>query len=510
MKKLVLLFSVFLLLSCSATKQSSATKKDDGLIQITVIQLNDVYEIAPLGGGLYGGLSRVAHVRDSLIALNPNTYTVMAGDFLNPSLIGTLKMDGERIAGKQMIEALNAMGLDLTTFGNHEFDIDQSELQKRINESNFFWTSANVKEVSESGTALFRKQNDFAEFPLKETHVATFADADGTVVNVGFASVTIDSNPQDFVAYENVNTAMTRALADLKPRTDFVLGLTHLTVDQDKQLAATFPDLRFIMGGHEHNNMLVSQGNTQIAKADANAKTIYIHNLVYNKNTGDLKINSTLLPIDNTINSQAKTYAVINKWQEILQTKVKEVIPNPDQVIYTATTPLDGTDSASRGVQTNLGALITTAMANAYNPRMDAAIVNGGSIRIDDQLSGDITSMDIFRVLPFGGSILKIDITGALLVEVLDYSLTKRGTGAYLQRYNIDRNENGNWELGGYVIDSESTYKVAFSDFLLKGYDIPFLTPENPGILGVYEPDSTELAGDIRRAIVSYISRLAN
>ncbi len=508
MKHLLLLFSCIVLLGCSATKQNTALKTDDGIIAITIIQLNDVYEIAPLGGGLYGGLARVAHVRDSLLNLNPNTYTVMAGDFLNPSLIGTLKLDGKRIAGKQMVETLNAMGLDLTTFGNHEFDIGQEALQERVNESNFFWTSANVKQNTENGTSAFNKQNDLGNVPLKETHIATFTDADGTTLNLGFASVTINSNPQDFVAYEDVNTAMSRALSKLEPKADLIFGLTHLKVSDDKALASKFSSLRFIMGGHEHNNMIVSAGKTKIAKADANAKTIYIHKLVYNKNTDNLDITSTLFPIDNTIADQPETLAVVSKWQQILDAKVKEVIANPNQVIYTANTPLDGTDSASRAVQTNLGGIITSAMVNAFNPKLDAALVNGGSIRIDDQLAGDITSMDIFRVLPFGGSIVKVDITGSLLIQALDYSISKRGTGAYLQRNNIDRNSEGSWELGGIPIDPEAIYKVAMSDFLLKGYDIPFLKTDNPGVLGVYNPDQHELAYDIRKAIITYLNSI--
>lgn len=506
MKTFYTLLLTSFLFACGAGKQTTAPK-DDGLITIKIIQLNDVYEIAPLGGGLYGGLARVAHVRDSILTVNPNTYTVMAGDFLNPSLIGTLKYKGERIAGRQMVEVLNALGMDLVTFGNHEFDQGKEALQNRINESNFFWTSANVMENSEEGIKPFSKQNDLANIPLKKTHIATFKDADGTLINVGFAGVTINSNPQDFVVYQDVTSSMQEALNDLGPKTDFVLGLTHLKVSDDKKLATDFPTLKFIMGGHEHNSMLVNAGSTKIAKADANAKTIYVHTLSYNKNSGELRVASELFPIDNSIKDQPKTAAVINKWQDILEAKVKEVVPNPDQVIYTANVPLDGTDSASRGVQTNLGGIITTAMAAAFKPKVDAALVNGGSIRIDDQLSGDITSLDVFRVLPFGGGILKVDISGDLLIQVLDFSILKRGTGAYLQRFNIDKNSIGSWEIGNKAIDPEAIYKVAFSDFLLKGYDIPFLTPDNPGVLGIYEPAPHELAFDIRKAIVYYLSR---
>jgi 5'-nucleotidase/UDP-sugar diphosphatase len=83
------------------------------------------------------GLARVATLRQELLAENPNTFTVLAGDFLSPSALGTARVDGERLAGKQMVSVLNQMGLDYVTFGNHEFDISEAALRDRIAESTF-------------------------------------------------------------------------------------------------------------------------------------------------------------------------------------------------------------------------------------------------------------------------------------------------------------------------------------------------------------------------------------
>src|SRR5690554_4159925 len=125
--------------------------KGAGAITLKFIQINDVYEIAPLNGGEYGGLARVAYVRDSIKEKFPNTYLFLAGDFLSPSLLGTIKVNGETLKGKQMIEVLNAMDIDLVTFGNHEFDLGEKDLQQRLNESQFSWTSANVRHVTTKG-----------------------------------------------------------------------------------------------------------------------------------------------------------------------------------------------------------------------------------------------------------------------------------------------------------------------------------------------------------------------
>jgi 5'-nucleotidase/UDP-sugar diphosphatase len=51
----------------------------------------------------------------------------------------------------------------------------------------------------------------------------------------------------------------------------------------DKRIAKLIPNLPLIMGGHEHTNSLNFVGNVQISKADANAKTVYIHRISFDK-----------------------------------------------------------------------------------------------------------------------------------------------------------------------------------------------------------------------------------
>jgi len=508
MKKFVFITACisFLFIGCKSSQ--SISSKDDGVISFKIIQLNDVYEIAPLSGGQYGGMARVAHIRDSVQQLDPNTYMVLAGDFLNPSLLGTIKYNGERIYGKQMVEVMNAMNFDLVTFGNHEFDVTEEGLQKRLNESNFPWITANVRHIIANDTVPFEYTRNSEIIPVPDTFTLYPQDKDGTKIEVGFVSVTIPSNPQPFVYYGDIFKESKRAYSDIKSKADIVLGLTHVSIDQDKEISNQNPGIAFIMGGHEHNNMLVESRNAKITKADANAKTVYIHTFSYNKKTKKLDIDSELLTVDNKIASKPSVEVIVEKWTNILETEIKQVISNPNEIIYNANPPLDGTDSSNRSKQTNLGEIITNAMALSFTSNVDAGLVNGGSIRIDDMMEGNITSMDVFRVLPFGGGVLKVNITGSLLKEVLDYSVSKSGTGAYLQRYNISKNPEEQWIVGSSLLDENNTYTVAFSDFLLKGYDIPFLTPDNKGVLNVYSPTKEEAAYDIRKAVILYIKSL--
>lgn len=481
-------------------------KKQPNKLYFNILQLNDVYEIAPIQGGEFGGMARVETVRKELLKETPNTMTVLAGDFLNPSLLGTIKVDGERVKGKQMIEVMNAMNFDLVAFGNHEFDISYNQLQDRLNESDFDWVSANVLHNRNGQAHYFHKVKEGKKEATYDSYVKEFYDGNNSV-KVGFISVCIPSNPRDYVTYSDVFIEAERSYNEVKNQSDIVLGLTHLEIEQDKKVAQMLPNIPLIMGGHEHANSFDIIGNVKIAKADANAKTVYIHRFEYDPITKELNTKSELRTIDKSIPADTKIKKVVDKWQNILKTKIKNVIENPDKVVYKATKPLEGRDAPTRSIQTNLGNIITKSMSFAYYNEVDCAIVNGGSIRIDDELSGDITALDIFRVLPYGGQIFKINIKGDLLKDVLEYGDNAKGTGAYLQRYNCKK-VGIEWQVNGQPIDGMKVYAVAVSDYLMKGYDIPILKERTTGVLNVYKPQNIESASDIRKAVIKYLEAL--
>ena len=488
----------------------TSCSKDNNTINFTLLQLNDVYEIAPLEGGKVGGMARVEKLHQDLLKENPNTFMFMAGDFLNPSLLGTLKYKGERIKGRQMIEVMNAMNFDLVALGNHEFDLKEKEFQQRLNESTFQWIATNpVHKLNDSTTQRFAVVKDNVRNELPKTVTFDVKNEDGKTIKIGFFSATLNSNPKDYVDYGDFYESAKFAYANLKETSDIVFGLTHLSIEQDKLVSKMFPDVPLIMGGHEHVNMSVPVGNAKITKADANAKTVYVHRISYNVKTKETVINSELVPITKDTGIDAAIDKIVQKWNILLDEKIKEILPNPDAVIFKAEVPLDGRDTPIRSKQTNLGLLIAKSMAFSFNNEVDCALINGGSIRIDDQLQGDITGVDIFRVLPFGGEILKVELKGSLLKKVLNYGRLKAGKGAYLQRYNVNYDiANKIWSVDNSEIVDSKIYKVAFSDYLLKGYDIPFLKPENTDVIKIYENKEGDAARDIRKAIILYLNSL--
>src|SRR6266542_5754142 len=222
MKYLLRLFVVITVLSsCSSTKK--ATSKDDGKINVTFVQINDVYEIAPLSGGKEGGMARVATLKKKYQQKNPNTFLVIAGDFVSPSVYNSLQYEGKAIRGKQMIEAMNAAGMDFACFGNHEFDIKENEIQDRINESNFQWISSNAFHKTSSGIIPFTYRNT----TIPKTFVLNVKDADGTTAKIGFLAVVLPFNKADYVSYTLALDAAKEMYNKLKDSVDAVVAITH-------------------------------------------------------------------------------------------------------------------------------------------------------------------------------------------------------------------------------------------------------------------------------------------
>ena len=505
----MLMACIVVCFTCSCNRKTAAVSvADDGKIEIAFVQINDVYEIAGVSGGKLGNLARVAAYYQDIKQRYPNSMLVLAGDFLNPSLINTMKYEGERVNGKNMIETLNAMGLDLAAFGNHEFDLDRADLQKRLDESTFDWIASNLAFVDGNTEEALYKNSQQGKLQIPTSFKKKFKDQDGTEVTIGIFSATIDSNPREYVKYYNADSCAHELISKLNGSTDVIVGLTHLTIAEDIALAKKEPSVSLIMGGHEHDHMLHQVGPVRITKADANAKTLYLHVLKYNKLTDEVAISSTLVEVNESLRKDPKTEAVIQKWIKILSDNISDVVTNPYDVVFHADDPLDARESSIRWKQTNLGDIICESMLAASQQDAIVAIINSGSIRVDDQLYGDIAGVDVFRILPFGGSIVDVQMTGSLLKEVLDFGQQSGGKGAFLQFAGVRHTDNG-WSIEGEPIDDKKDYPIITTDFLLKGYDIPFCKIGHPCIVRVDGPtDAADLRYDIRATIIQYLKSL--
>ncbi|MCJ8498093.1 bifunctional metallophosphatase/5'-nucleotidase [Chryseobacterium salipaludis] len=498
------------LLATSCKTASVASVQDDGKITVTFVQINDVYEIAPLQNGKVGGVAQVATLKKQELAKNPNTFLVMAGDFLSPSVYNSLKYEGQRIRGKQMVESLNAAGLDLAVFGNHEFDIKENELQDRINESNFDWVASNTFHQTNSGVAPFVKITSSGAVPFPETYYIDVQDADGTKAKIGIIGLTIPFNKAPYVKYTDEFKAADVLYNQIKDSCDAVVALTHLAIEEDMALAKKVPGFAMILGGHEHDMRFEKVNDIYITKAHANARSAYVNYLTIDVKNKKTTVVPELRMIDESIPEDPETAVVVKKWMDIGEQNFASLGFQAKRIIRQQGEPLDGREEMIRSGQTNLTKLVVKAMEQA-TPKAEVILLNSGSIRVDDVLQMPITEYDIIRTLPYGGSIVEVDMKGSLLIRTLEEGRLNTGSGGFLQYsekvvYNPAEKV---WKIKGTTIDPKKVYHVGLADFLLTGGEtnMAFLTPENPDIVKTYPvvTDTADPRSDSRLAIIQYM-----
>jgi len=463
----------------------------DQKVSFIILQVNDVYEITPVSGE--GGLARLATLKKQLLAENPNTYMILSGDLFSPSALGTAKVNGVRLSGKQIVDSFNYAGLDFSTLGNHEFDLKADEFTQRLAESKAKWIVSNATDPQGN---LF--PNTLANYIL------TVTDTDQEIAKVGLFGVLLNSNPKDYVKYSDALTTAAQEVATLDPQVDMIVAITHLAVSQDRQLASQQPNIDLILGGHEHENMAVEvdANSPTIYKADANARSAYIHRITYYLDTKKLDIQSELKRLTADIPDDPEVAKVVNNWVKIAYDGFRKDGFESEMVVADIPIPLDGLENSVRNRPTELTKALAETM-RLVMPGAELAFFNGGSIRIDDVLpAGKLTQYDVIRILPFGGLAVSIDIKGSVLQQVLGAGRNNAGNGGYIQTAGVSL-VNNIWLINDQPLDSERIYRAVVNDFLLTGKEggLGFFNRNNPDVKVIAE------GPDLRQAFIKEMQR---
>lgn len=442
---------------------SLLTAHEDIAASVTFLHMNDIYEIMPMDRGRAGGLARVAALKKRLLSENPNTFALLAGDLFSPSPLGTAEVEGEPLAGRQMVSVMNAVGLDFATFGNHEFDLDEKFFRQRLKESRFTWISSNVFDASGKSFPGVH-ENFILALPEREK---------GSGLKIGFFGLTI---PRIRAGYAQVKKDIIRVGQEqvkfLRGKADIIVALTHLPWRQDLELASRVSGIGLILGGHDHENFNFRRGSgfVPVLKADANTRSVYIHRLFFNSTTGKLRVESQLQPITDALEDDPETAKVVRHWQTKGFAGLRKAGVQPEKVLAITASSLEGREAAIRNRPTNLGEMVALGMMRAY-PEADLSLVNSGAIRIDELVPpGAITEYDLMRILPYGGFALLTEMRGSLLENILKQSEENRGTGGYLQSAHVFNVEGeSRWMIRDALLQPDKWYKVVLNDFLISG-----------------------------------------
>lgn len=230
-------------------------------------------------------------------------------------LPGNSHVNGTALNGKQMIATLNVLGLDYAALGNHEFDLKESSLRRRLNESQFEWIGSNVYEIN--STKPFHNI-----IPYK---ILTISN-----IKILLIGLTIDDNrgPASSPPYVHITSQRTIAnftaqyikylRNELNLKWDILICLTHLNLQNDIDIIEHNPGIHVLLGGHEHENYYLKRGSTYtpIYKADGNAFSVFIHRFAYQPKTKQLLIFSKLTQVSDQFADEPETAKVANLFYE--------------------------------------------------------------------------------------------------------------------------------------------------------------------------------------------------
>ena len=431
-------------------------------VRVTLLQVNDVYQISPVDKGRRGGLARVAALRKEIAAESPHTLYVLGGDTLSPSVASNI------FKGRQMISVWNASGLDLAVLGNHEFDFGDEVLRARMRESKFTWLAANV--FDRRTKKLF---NDMPPFVVRE-----FAG-----VKVGFFGLLTTDTKQTSSASADVEfrepcEVAKKAIKQIrKAGAKVVVALTHLTIADDKRLARCAPGIAAILGGHEHSVITSLSSRTPIFKMGSDARNLGRIDLLVSRRTGELEgIDWEIVPVTDETKEDAAAAAVVAEFEQKLSAEL-------DLSVGTTSVALDARQQANRTAETNLGSFI----ADAYRKQTGAqlALLNGGSIRSNTTYGpGALTKRDVLSILPFENPVVMAEVTGAQIRAALEHGVGRvreeAEAGRFPQvsglRFSYDArlpagSRVTSVTVGDAPLDDKKTYTLAANTYVLGGGD---------------------------------------
>ncbi|HUR81196.1 MAG TPA: bifunctional UDP-sugar hydrolase/5'-nucleotidase [Thermoanaerobaculia bacterium] len=447
-----LLLAVLLLAACATTQHPTARFK--------ILQINDVYKIEGLEGGNSGGLARVRTLRKHLEGDGTPVLVLHGGDLLYPSVMS------KYLEAKPMLDIMNRLDGDpakddenlVVGFGNHEFDNRTADiLLQRLNESQFQWIATNTHWCHPACDQRFPKTSDIREYTFNGVKVAVFG------ILYPFRKPYAQATDVLEAAADAVHVAREHGAK-------VVIAVTHQDMADDLNMARKVLGIDLVIGGHDHLYTLGQVERTWISKADADAKTA----IVYDVTVDNAGVHTTPLRIvlDTSIPKDKDVDARVQYWLGELAQKL-----GGNEPIAMTANMLEGVEPVVRGRESALGNMLTDVMREHMGT--DVAILNGGSIRINDNIPpGPITKYDMEGVFYFTNRIVAFTATGQQLLDLLRHGVSRAdaGDGRFLQvsgvsfayrRVNDDYVVNASdVKVNGNPLDVNATYSIATIDYL--------------------------------------------
>lgn len=349
--------------------------------QITILGINDMH-------ANIDGVARLTTCVKQERAKTPQLLLFSAGD----NRTGSPYVDCGDHPGASMIQLMNHIGFDLSALGNHEFDSGPAALAYCINAADFDFVSANVFPTDQHGI-------DLKPYKIFERN--------GVRIGVlGLLQVDTTGRP-------DAHPDMCKGIGFLDPlkvaehykylrsQCDVLILLTHLGFETDIELARRFPEADAIIGGHSHTKVENGHLENGVLITQTQNKFKYLTRLTLEVENGKVvSKKAELLPLG-AYEADTETTAMVEQikaqpfFKRVLTT-VKRDIPRRE----------------------SLGCMMADAIRSCVGTEI--AIVNMGNVRLDSFPAGPLTVADVYSLDPFGNDTIRMTVTGAELIRVLE------------------------------------------------------------------------------------------
>jgi 5'-nucleotidase len=510
----------------SDTPGGDGTDDPDQLVQLQLLAFNDYHghleantpgavDGVPAGGSEYLA-AMLAQLREG----NEHSLTVAAGD-----LIGGSPAFSGLFHDEPAVESLDALGLDVSSVGNHEFDEGVTELLRMQNGgchpvdgcyfpdqpypgADFQWLAANV--VNQEG-----------ETPLPSYWVT---EIDG--VNVGFIGMTLEATDTIVAAagiqgWDFLDEAETaNALVPILEAEDVeaIIVLLHEGGSQTPPPGdvnacvgisgpivaindALGPKIDAIITGHTHlpYNCLLNDPDGQpriVTSAYSYGRVVSELDLVLDRRTGDVRRDLSQAT-NHTVAQESLTpdpalTAIIEKWQPLVDAAGSSPVGTITETILRGGT----SPGSDRGVESAASNLVADAQLWATSSNnAQIAFMNPGGVRSDleypqsaDEGDGVVTFAEAFTFQPFGNTLVTFPMTGSQVVSVLEEQCQPLGSSSPFlhlgvsEGFTYDLSQTivagnctsvtvSNVKLNGVELDPAATYNITVNSFLADGGD---------------------------------------
>ena len=364
------------------------------------------------------GYSSLSAYKKQLEEKYGNVTLIDCGDSIQGDYVGAVTK------GKYIIEIMNAVGYDLMTLGNHEFDYGMEALQSRISEFKGDVLSCNVSYYGKG-------ENKLSD--VKPYSIINYGSKSVAFIGVSTPTTLTSSSPATFKedgeyvysfgeeSYGKFYSIVQSNIDEVKEKgADYVILMAHLGYGEEfkgfgsMELIKNTKGADVVLDGHSHKDIaceyIQNLDGEYVPLCGAGYRMNRFGRIMINDN-GDIQVG-----LISRFDKKDRIIEVkIEEINEIVERAANMVLAKSDYALYT--TDNEGVRMV-RNRETAIGDMI--ADAYRYAGHADIGFANGGGIR-EYLPSGDLTFKTIMKLNPFGNTIMSVKATGQTIIDYLEH-----------------------------------------------------------------------------------------